>query len=191
MKRFVWLFIFGACFVPAASAQDHGEVGAFVDYFHMPQTDTNFAGLTGIASLGGKDLQLEAEMSYDFNRVFTESFTATGLSGAELEPSNIRILRGMIGPKFQVSLWHLQPYVTLKGGFINFRFDPVPASFSSFTSDVAGLRASNISGAVYPAAGLEAHWGPFGLRLEAGDEIYFNGGTHNNLQISLGPVFRF
>jgi hypothetical protein len=38
---------------------------------------------------------------------------------------------------------------------------------------------------------MEPALGPLGLRLELGDEIYFNDGAHNNLRITFGPIFRF
>ena len=28
-------------------------------------------------------------------------------------------------------------------------------------------------------------------RLDVGDEIYFNNGSHHNLRVAFGPVFRF
>ncbi len=46
-------------------------------------------------------------------------------------------------------------------------------------------------GTLYPGGGIEGHIGPIGLRLDVGDEIYFNNGTHNNLRASFGPYIRF
>ncbi len=85
----------------------------------------------------------------------------------------------------------IRPFVTLKGGFVNFRLDPRPASVAGFTSSIDNLRANNVSGEIYPGAGLEGHLGPVGLRLEAGDEIYFAGATHHNLRVAFGPFIRF
>ena len=45
--------------------------------------------------------------------------------------------------------------------------------------------------ALYPSAGIEAFAGPIGLRLEAGDDVFFNNGAHNNLRVTIGPQFRF
>jgi len=45
--------------------------------------------------------------------------------------------------------------------------------------------------ALYPGAGVEGFWGPFGMRLEVGDEIYFDNGARNNLKVTVGPVIRF
>jgi len=56
---------------------------------------------------------------------------------------------------------------------------------------VDNLRANNVSGTLYPGAGLEGHIGPVGLRLEAGDEIYFAGGAHHNPRVTFGPFIRF
>jgi hypothetical protein len=58
-------------------------------------------------------------------------------------------------------------------------------------STVLGIRTSSLNAAIYPGAGVEASLGPVGLRLEAGDEIYFNNGAHNNLRITFGPILRF
>jgi hypothetical protein len=45
--------------------------------------------------------------------------------------------------------------------------------------------------AFYPGGGFEGFWGAFGLRLEAGDEVYLNNGTYNNLRVTFGPQLRF
>jgi hypothetical protein len=38
---------------------------------------------------------------------------------------------------------------------------------------------------------VEGRVGPIGLRLDVGDEMYFNDGTHRNLRVALGPYIRF
>jgi len=58
-------------------------------------------------------------------------------------------------------------------------------------SSIENLRANNVTGILYPGAGLEGHIGPVGLRLEAGDEIYFAGGRHHNPRVAFGPFLRF
>lgn len=62
---------------------------------------------------------------------------------------------------------------------------------SNLASVILGLRTSNVNAALYPAAGISATIGPLGLRLEAGDEIYFNSGARHNLRITFGPILRF
>jgi len=42
-----------------------------------------------------------------------------------------------------------------------------------------------------PGGGVEAYLGKVGLRLDVGDEIYFNNGAQNNPKITFGPHFRF
>jgi hypothetical protein len=79
----------------------------------------------------------------------------------------------------------------MKAGFIDFRLSTSLLPYSSVVSSVLGLRTSNLNAALYPAGGVEAILGPLGLRLEAGDEMYFNRGTHNNLRITFGPTLRF
>lgn len=181
MKRIAFLIlVVGLGFAPLAYAQNHAEVGAFVDYFRLQETGTNFVGLGGRAAVNvSHHFQIEAEMAYDFNQVFTEGFTDTSGGTVTTTNSNIRVLHGLFGPKFQTS-GPVRVFVTVKGGFTNFRFDPTPASFSTFTSSVNNLRTSNVDGTLYPGGGVEAFLGPIGLRLEVGDEIIFVNGAHNN-----------
>ena len=192
MKRIAFLVLFaGFAFAPIANAQDHAEVGAFVDYFRLGETTTNFVGLGGRAGVNvGRHVQLEAEMAYDFNRAFTEGFTDTSTGTITTQSSNIRVLHGLFGPKFQTA-GPVRFFVTVKGGFANFRFDPTPASFSTFSSSVNNLRNNNVDGAFYPGGGLEAFLGPIGLRLEVGDEVIFANGAHSNWKVTFGPQLRF
>jgi hypothetical protein len=191
-KRVAFLFFLAGWLVPLASAQDHIEAGAFADYFHLSQTHTNFGGLG--ARLGFRvysHVKLEGEMSYDFDQAFTEGFTNTGTGVLTIQRTGMRILHGEFGPKVELGHGVIRPFVTLKGGFINFRLNNAPATFSTFVSSVDNLRRSNVDGVLYPGGGLEGHLGPLGLRLDVGDEIYFNHGSHNNLRVAVGPYIRF
>jgi hypothetical protein len=194
MKRFAFLLFLAVCSVPFGSAQDkeHLQVGVFADYLRLSQTVTNFAGVG--ARLGFqayKELKFEGEMSYDFDQAFTEGFTNTGTGAATIQRTGMRVLHGELGPKLNIGRHAIQPFVTLKGGFIDFRLNNAPATLGTFFSSVNGLRTDNVNGVLYPGGGLQGHLGPLGLRLDVGDEIYFNHGTHNNLRVAFGPVFRF
>jgi len=191
MKRIALLFLFsGAGLTPWAAAQDHVAVGAFVDYFRLHQTDTNFAGLGGRLGVGvAPHLMVEAEMSYDFNQVFNESFSSGGT--VTVERSNLRLLHGLLGPKVALGHSNFHLFVTAKGGFLNTRFDAAPATVNTFISSVENLRSKDLMGTFYPGGGLEGRIGPVGLRLDVGDEMYFNHGTHNNLRVAFGPYIRF
>jgi hypothetical protein len=192
MKRVALLLILAGWLVPRASAQDqdHIQVGAYGDYFRVTQTNTDLAGLGGRAAVRlFRHVMLEGEMNYDFEKAFTE--VCTNCTSLTVAPSNLKVLHGLFGPKFVAGGGRIHPFLTVKGGFINFRLDPRPPSFTGFTSSVDNLRSNNVSGVLYPGAGLETHLGPIGLRLEAGDEIYFAGGTHHNPRVALGPYIRF
>lgn len=194
MKKLILLLIFSVCAVPAASAQenDRMQAGVFADYFRASQTNSNFAGLGGRFTFTAyRGLKLEAETAYDFNQVFTEGFTNTSTGTVSLQRSNLRVLHGMIGPKVELGHSWVRPFVTIKGGGIDFLFDARPATFATFASSVQGLRTTNVSGVIYPGGGLEGHIGPLGLRLDIGDEIYFNSGAHHDLRLAFGPYIRF
>jgi hypothetical protein len=192
MKRCAFLLLLAGCVVPLASAQDreHIQLEVFPDYFRLAQTDNNFGGVGALASFQAvEELKLEAQMSYDFNQTFTEGFTDTGT--VTFSRTNLLILHGEFGPRMNIGHHAIQPFVTLKGGFVDFRIDGAPATLGTFFSSVNGLRARNVNGVLYPGGGLQGHLGPIGLRLDVGDEIYFNHGAHNNLRVALGPVIRF
>ncbi len=191
MKRIALLLLLAGSIVPVATAQDHGQVGVYADYFRLGETKSNFAGLGGRLSVGGRWLQWEGELNYDFTQAFTEGFTDTGTGSVTFVRSDLRVLHGLFGPKLQAGHGAIRPFVTLKGGFINFRFDPRPVTASTFLSSVEDLRAKDVSGVLYPGGGLEGHIGPVGLRLDLGDEIYFNNGAHHNFRMAFGPVLRF
>ncbi len=183
--------LFAAPVTFAQETLNHVELGAFAHYFRFSPTDSNFAGVGGRFGVNvTNNLQLEAEMSYDFNRVFTEDFSDT--SGmVTTSRSNIRVLHGLFGPKLQTGSGPVRIFGILKGGFINFRFDPLSSTIAGVKSSVEGLRDNNVDGVLYPGGGAEAFFGPIGLRLDVGDEIYFNQGGHNNLVVGFGPTIRF
>ena len=190
MKRLALLSFFAVCLAPLARAQDHVQVGAFGDYFRVTQTSTDLAGLGARAGFKiFSHTMFEAEMSYDFEQAFTE--VCTNCTTVTVAPSNTKVLHGLAGFKFEGGHHAIPPFLTLKGGGINFRLDPRPPSFSGFTSSVDNLRSNNVIGVFYPGVGVEGHLGPIGLRLEAGDEMYFSSGTHHNPRVSFGPFFRF
>ena len=194
MKRLALLLLLAGCVVPLAQAQDqdHVQVGVFADYLKLDQTNTNFGGVGARAGFQlYKEINLEGEMSYDFNQTFTEGFTNPSTGTLIFERTNLRTLHGEFGPKVNIGHHAIQPFVFVKGGFINFRIDGAPATVGTFISSVSGLRTSDVSPVLYPGGGLQAHLGPIGLRLDVGDEIYFNNGSHHNLRVAFGPVFRF
>src|SRR5262249_3873825 len=153
---------------------------------------TNFGGVGArVGFQAYKQIKFEGEMSYDFDQAFTEGFTNTGTGAVTVQRSGLRVLHGEFGPRLNVGRHRIQPFVTLKGGLINFRFNSAPATVATLFSTVGGLRRDDVSGVFYPGGGLQGHLGPLGMRLDIGDEMYFNHGTHNNLRIAFGPTFRF
>ena len=170
---------------------DHAEVGIFGNFFRLNDQNIDFGGLGARVSVNATAyVQIEAEGAYDFRRAFLET-APNGTGGIVVAESNMRVAHFLAGPKVQTNRGPVRLFLTAKGGFDSFIFDPRPATFGTFASDVQGLRSSNMLGVVYPGVGAEAFWGPIGLRFDAGDEIYFSNGAHNNLRLSFGPTIRF
>ena len=194
MKRCLGLLIASLFLsVPMVMAQnsDHVEVGVFVDYFRLSNNAapvSNFFGVGGRAAFNmNSSVQLEAEMAYDFKRNYTSTFS-NGITTTTVN-SNFRTLHGFFGPKLQTGSGAFRIFVTGKVGFDNFSINNQNAQ-SGFVNTV-GLTNGATYFAVYPGGGVEAFAGPIGLRAEIGDDIYFNGGAHNNLRITFGPQLRF
>jgi len=193
MKRMVGLVLLVMCSALCSSrvsAQDHVAAGGYVDYLRLGQTDSDFTGVGARLGFGiVPHVMVEAEMNYDFNQTFNENFT-NGTT-VTVQRSNVRLLHGMIGPKVSLGHSNFHLFVTAKGGFPETLFDNRPANLDTFFSSVDNLRSKNVNAVFYPGGGVEGHWGPVGLRLDVGDEIYFNNGGHSNLRVAFGPYIRF
>ncbi|PYX39212.1 MAG: hypothetical protein DMG73_00500 [Acidobacteria bacterium] len=200
MKHFAVLAALFSClavpsFLAAQSSEstyNHAEVGVFADYLRFGQTNPNinFIGVGGRAGFNvHPNVQLEAEMAYDFKRNFTNTFD-NGIS-TSFVTTRLRPLTGLFGPKFQAGTsGPFRGFITGKVGFINFT-KTTQNPPAGFTSSIGNITDGNTKFALYPGGGIEGFWGPVGLRLEVGDEIYFANGARNNLRVTLGPSFRF
>jgi hypothetical protein len=199
MKRITFFSVLVLCLVAPSlmtaqnsSDWNHAEVGVFADYFRLSRTtpDINFVGLGARAAFNvHPNVQLEAEMAYDFKRNFTSTFT-NGVS-TQLVNTRLRPLTAMFGPKFQAGTsGPFRAFVTGKLGFVNFSTSDQNAA-SGFKGALGGVTDGNTRFAVYPGAGIEGFWGPFGLRLDVGDLLYFDSGAQNNLRVTFGPQIRF
>lgn len=201
MKRILWLTVLASSIIgtPLGSrAQDsphslnHVEVGAFADYFRLGTANPaiNFVGVGGRVGVNvHPNIQLEAEMSYDFKRNFTSVFS-NGVS-TQFVSTDLRPLTALFGPKFQVGTsGPVRAFITGKVGLVNFNVSNQNPP-SGFKSSLGAITTGDTRFAAYPGGGIEGFWGPFGLRLEAGDEIYLDNGAKNNLKVTFGPTFRF
>lgn len=177
----------------SVSAQRRVEAGAFLDYLSVSQTSTDNVGLGGRLGIRvHRHVVAEGEFAYDYGVNFHEVYTDIGNGSiTAIENTSIGVTEGLFGPKIEPARGILRPFVTLKGGFVDFRLSPSLIPYSGVASAVFGIRDSNLNGAIYPAGGISPSLGPIGLRLEFGDVIYFNGGAHNNLRITFGPILRF
>jgi hypothetical protein len=195
MKRFFWVGLVCLLLMSCVKAQEtwNLQAGAFADYYRAGATGTNMFGVGGRVGVGIRDnLMLEGEIAYDFGQVFVNSFTQGTNSGVSFINSNVDTLHAFLGPK--LTLWHgpIKPFAELKVGFVDYGFGPLASGFTSFSNQVANLRTQSLNAALLPGGGVEGKIvGPVSLRLDVGDEMYFNHGVHNGLKVMLGPTFRF
>jgi len=145
-------------------------------------------GVGGRAAFNVRDnVQIEAEMAYDFKRNFTTTFS-DGIT-TQFVSTDLCPLHALFGPKISTG-GPFRFFGTFKAGLINFSTSNQNAS-SGFQSAIGDVTTGNTSAAIMPGVGLEGFFGPIGLRADVGDEIYFKNGTHNNIRVTFGPTFRF
>lgn len=179
---------------PDAHILNHGEIGVFGDLFRvMPSTgsDINFVGLGGRVGFNvHPNVALEAEMSYDFERNYTNVTSSGGTTTTVT--SRERPITGLFGPKFQFGTsGPFRAFLEGKAGFIEFSSSTAAASGSSFSTGISDFGNGSTHFAAFPGGGIEAYLGPIGLRADAGDEVWINNGAHNNLRVTFGPAIRF
>jgi hypothetical protein len=173
-----------------AQSENHVEVGVFANYlrYSAPVNPTNFVGAGGrIGFYVNPWTSIEAEMAYNFERNVTTT-TGNGLN-TTFTSSGLRPLSALFGPKFQVGRGPFDFFSTGKIGFINFNNSTGVAA--GFPNAVNNVTTGNTRFDLYPGVGIEGFWGPFGLRADVGDEIYFLNGAQHNLKVTFGPHFRF
>ena len=170
------------------NSDNHAEVGVFADYFRLSPTSTNFWGLGGRLSFNvTPHVQLEGETAYDFNESYTSGVPCLNSPGClpTYNRSNMHVWDGLFGPKIQTT-GAIRFFAVVKGGFVNFA-----GGNPSFPRQVGSFGGNTTYGAFYPGVGAEAYLGKIGLRLDVGDQIYFNNGAQNNLKVTFGPTLRF
>jgi opacity protein-like surface antigen len=178
--------------------QNHGEFNAYGDLFRVTPRGGNAVNFVG---LGGRigfnvhpNIALEAEMSYDFDQNYTtvsQNGNTTGVTSTTIT-GRTRPIIGLFGPKFQFGTsGAFRAFVTGKVGFTEFSHSTSTASGTAFANSFDQFGGGSTHVAAYPGGGIEAFFGPLGIRAEAGDQIYWNNGTYNNLRVTFGPTLRF
>lgn len=190
MKKLAGVVIILALVILAAPSlfaqEEHGEINVFADYVRFRNTgNTNFWGPgANVAFNFNNYAALEAGMAYDLEKTIVTSGTDPITGSTTTTSSGLRLWHGEFGPKFQTGFHSAKLYLALKGGFLHFN------TSNSFTGTVGSFRTGDTNGVFYPAVGVE--FGKrIGLRIEAGDLMYFDNGANNNLRITIGPKFSF
>lgn len=178
---------------------NHFELGIYGDMFRVSPahaSSVNFLGLGGRIGFNvHPNIALEAEMNYDFEKNYTSISTGSnsGTVTSTTVSTRTRPLTGLFGPKFQFGTsGPFRAFVTGKVGFTEFSHSTTTtASGQTFDNAFDQFGGGTTHFAAYPGGGIEAFAGPIGIRVEAGDQIYFNNGTYNNLRVTFGPTIRF
>jgi opacity protein-like surface antigen len=198
MKRFAILSALALCvatLAPAASAQssddkNHGNFGVYFDYMRLQFAKQNFFGVGGRLGINVRPhVVLEGEMAYDFERNATATITDLQNNTTTVR-SNLRLIHGLFGPKIQ-STGPVRVFAVLKGGLLNFSVAQNGVTVGNVASQFGNIKDGDTNGVFYPGGGVEFNAGFFGLRLEAGDEIYFDNGANHNFKFMGGPQIRF
>lgn len=194
MRRLLLLAACCLMAVPCVKAQEDGvfQAGVFADYFRSGATGTNMFGIGG--RVGGQILPhttLEGELSYDFNRAFVNPFTEVSGGSVSYITSGVKTLQGFVGPRVTYEHGRIHPFAELKVGFVNYEFNNT-LGYTSVSNQVENLRNQNVNPAILLGGGLEGKIaGPVRLRMDVGDQMYFNHGAQQGLKVTVGPYVRF
>jgi hypothetical protein len=178
---------------------NHGSIGVYGDLFRVKPAGGNSVNFVGLGARVGfnvhPNIALEGEMSYDFAKNYTALNTGdnSGTLSSTTVSSRTRPLTALFGPKFQFGTsGPFRAFVTGKVGFTEFSHSSTTTvSGDTFSNAFDQFGGGTTHFAAYPGGGIEGFFGPLGLRLEAGDQMYFNNGTYNNLRVTFGPELRF
>jgi hypothetical protein len=187
MRRMVLIALLALMSAPALMAQEtHVGVGAFFDYFRWNNADQNFVGIGGRFSVDPHpNVGVEAEAAYYFRRQ-VGSINDSGVGTVGIQNPDSRITPALIG--FNVhNNGPVRLFVTAKGGILHFG----TKNFSGLGGFFDRFGDGTTRGAFYPGGGIELGSGRVGLRIEAGDLMYFLDGAQHNLRFTVGPQFRF
>lgn len=174
----------------AASAQ-HLELGAFGSYgnFDLPPFPASAVGVGGRVDVGlVSHLALEGEASYDFKHPSVQVLV-NGLS-TSVTTLRLGVVHANGGFKLQSKKGSF--FLFFKGGVLNFLPDVRTTTVVNAILKNQPRTGTSFTEAVfYPGGGISFYAGPLGMRVDAGDEIYWDNGAHHNLRVTFGPTIRF
>ena len=128
------------------SAQKRVEVGIFLDYLNISQTNTNNFGVGGRFGYRiHRNLMMEGELANDYGINFEEAYHVANGNIAAIERTSVGVTHGLFGPTLQPAKGGFRPFVTLKGGFIDFRLSPSLLPFGGVVSTILGIRTSSLN----------------------------------------------
>lgn len=196
MKRLAVICALALCIGFIASAafaqsddRNHGDFGVYWDYFRLNFAKTNMFGVGGRVGFNlHPAVALEGEMSYDFERSVTQEITSGGITNTFR--SNLRLIHGLFGPKIQSTKGPIRVFVVVKGGLLNFGIGG-PVTAGTFANQIGTIKDGDTNGVFYPGGGIEFNAGALGIRVEAGDEMYWDNGVNHNFKFMGGPQIRF
>jgi hypothetical protein len=177
------------CSLP--SVAQHVELGVFGTYGNLdiPRFPDTAVGVGGRIDLNlNSFLVLEAEGSYDFKHPRVE-IVNTSTANSNVSTLRLAIIHGNGG--FKVQSKGGSYFLFFKGGVMNFRPEITTTSVPALFTNPPDTSGSTTQAVFYPGAGIGFHAGLLGIRVDAGDEIYWDNGAHHNLRITFGPTFRF
>ena len=179
-------------FAGPMSAQ-HVELGAFVDYGRpsIPGFPENAFGAGGRVNIHlHQFVQAEFETAYDVK--YANFVLAASSASVSLTNSRLGILHMNGGLKLQTAGGSF--FLFFKGGANRYgpeeTIQTVAGTPITVTTSTSSLPAFT-EGVFYPGGGIGFHAGPLGIRVDAGDEIYWSSGAHHNFRLTFGPTFRF
>lgn len=168
------------------------ELEAFGSYgsFDVSPFPNNAVGLGGRLDVNlTRHIALEGEGSWDFKHPRV-TIAATGTGTFEVSSLRLGVAHGNGGLKFQSKGGSY--FLFAKGGALVLEPDVRTTPLLGAVIGNEQRSETSFSEAVfYPGGGIGFHAGPLGIRVDIGDEIFWDNGAHNNPRVTFGPTVRF
>ena len=168
------------------------EIGGFASYgnFDLQRFPSSAVGVGGRLDINlFPYVALEGEGSYDFKHPRVE-IVGNGAGSFDVTSLRLGIVHGNGGLKFQTKGGSY--FLFVKGGVIDFQPEIQTTTLTgTLISNELKSETSFTKGVFYPGGGIGFHAGLLGMRVDAGDEIYWNNGAKHNLRVTFGPTIRF
>lgn len=169
------------------SNKNLGEFGVYVDFTKLQFAKLKMLGVGGRIGFNiNPAIAIEGDLAYDLPQSVSQSTTTLGVTTTV--GANIRLIHGLFGAKIHTTGKSVQVFGVLKGGILNFGLS---GTNGAALNQIGAIKDGDSKPVFYPGGGVEFKIRRVWIRIEGGDEIFWDNGPNHNLKIMAGPQIHF